>query len=183
MSKVFLGGSRRISRLPPKVQERIDNIMLKALPIVVGDANGADKAIQKYLFEKKYENVEVFCSDGACRNNVGGWRVRNVPAGKVRRDVQFYSIKDLAMASESDVGLMLWDGKSIGTLANVLRLIRHGKKVVVYCAAEDRFRDLRNERDWDHFIEECGFDLRRRVEERARELSPVGETRQSTLFG
>jgi hypothetical protein len=183
MSKIFLGGSRGISRLPSKVRERIDHIIASGLPVVIGDASGADKAMQKYLFGRKYENVEVFCSNGSCRNNVGGWHVRNVPAGKARRGVEFYSAKDQAMASESDVGLMLWDGKSIGTLANALRLIKHGKKVVLYCAAEDRFRDLRNDGDWDDFIEECGLDLRQRVEERMRKLSPVEALRQSTLFG
>lgn len=55
------------------------------------------------------------------------------------------------MADEGSIGFMLWDGKSRGTLANVLRLIEQGKKVVVYLAPSKQFTTLRNIRDWDQF--------------------------------
>jgi hypothetical protein len=55
------------------------------------------------------------------------------------------------MADEGSVGFMLWDGKSRGTLANVLRLMEQGKKVVVYLAPARQFMTLRNMNDWDHF--------------------------------
>ena len=46
MTKVFIGGSRRVTRLNADVQRRIDKIIEQGFPILVGDANGADKAIQ-----------------------------------------------------------------------------------------------------------------------------------------
>jgi len=56
------------------------------------------------------------------------------------------------MADEGSIGFMLWDGKSRGTLANVLRLMEQGKKVVVYLAPSKQFTTLRNMSDWDQFI-------------------------------
>ena len=55
------------------------------------------------------------------------------------------------MAEEGFIGFMLWDGKSRGTLANVLRLMERGKKVVVYLAPSKQFTTLRNMSDWDQF--------------------------------
>jgi adenine-specific DNA-methyltransferase len=39
------------------------------------------------------------------------------------------------------VGLMIWDGKSIGTLLNVFRLLSQKKEVVVYTVPEKRFQE------------------------------------------
>ena len=75
---VFVAGSRQISRLPAEVKSRIDTMVDKGLQILVGDANGADKAIQRYLAEKTYPNVLVHCMENHCRNNVGNWPTREV---------------------------------------------------------------------------------------------------------
>jgi hypothetical protein len=53
------------------------------------------------------------------------------------------------MAEAADYGLMLWDGKSKGTINNVVNLSRDGKPVVVYIAPKKQsvtvkaFDDLR----------------------------------------
>ena len=62
MTKIFIGGSRKITRLPQLVIDRIENITNKNLTILIGDANGVDKYVQKYLSDKNYRNVVVFCS-------------------------------------------------------------------------------------------------------------------------
>lgn len=49
MTKVFIAGSRQIARLPAEVKNRIDTMVDKGFQILVGDANGADKAVQRYL--------------------------------------------------------------------------------------------------------------------------------------
>jgi hypothetical protein len=77
MKKVFLSGSRRISSLPAEVRPRLDEMIRRELAILVGDANGADKAIQTYFAKHHYPNVLVFCTAGDCRNNVGDWPVRS----------------------------------------------------------------------------------------------------------
>ena len=52
MTKVFIAGSRQIARLPAEVKNRIDTMVDKGFQILVGDANGADKAVQRYLADK-----------------------------------------------------------------------------------------------------------------------------------
>lgn len=165
MTKVFIGGSRRISRLDAEVKRRIDRMIEKRLPVIVGDANGADKAVQDYLRTKDYDLVEVFCSGDSCRNNRGGWPTRTVPvpSGGKRKDFSFYATKDRAMAEEATVGLMLWDSESVGTVMNVLRLIQRHKKVVVYVAPKHEFVDVKSENDWEEFLAHCGEPLKERV--------------------
>lgn len=48
----------------------------KGFTIVIGDANGADRAVQRYLAEMSYRNVIVHCMAENCRNNVANWRTR-----------------------------------------------------------------------------------------------------------
>jgi hypothetical protein len=74
-----------------------------------------------------------------CRNNVGHWPTREVPAPKGARGFDFYSTKDRVMADTAEYGLMLWDGKSKGTINNVVNLSRDGKPVVVYVAPKKQF--------------------------------------------
>jgi hypothetical protein len=183
MTKVFVGGSRHASRLSAQVRKRLDSILDKGFPIVIGDANGADKAVQQYLHSKRYLNVEVFCSDGVCRNNIGGWHTRNIAAETRERNAHFYSAKDRVMAQEATVGLMIWDGKSVGTLLNAFRLLSLQKKVVIYSVPEKRFLELRNGAEWDNFIASRDTGLRRKVEQRAKfEAAPRDQPHQTSFL-
>ena len=121
---VFVAGSRKISRLPAAVKQRIDTIIDKGFQVLVGDANGADKAVQQYLADKAYRNVVVHCMENGCRNNIGKWPSRHVAAPRGVRGFDYYSVKDMAMAEIAEFGLMLWDGKSKGTINNVVNLSR-----------------------------------------------------------
>ena len=167
MTKVFIGGSRRVSRLGAPVHARLDKIIDKGLAVIVGDANGADKAVQQYLFNKHYDNVEVFCSGTACRNNVGHWPTRQIHTDTHDKGLRFYTAKDRAMSSEATYGFMVWDGKSTGTLLNVLRLLRQDKKVVVYKVPERRFSELKAYEQWHSFIAAYGTALRSETEQKA----------------
>ncbi len=51
------------------------------------------------------------------------------------------------MANDAKCGVMLWDGKSKGTLNNIQNLIRSGKKTLVYIAPEKAFHKLSSEED------------------------------------
>jgi hypothetical protein len=183
MTKVFVGGSRHTSRLNAQIRKRLDNIIAKGFPIVVGDANGADRAVQQYLHTKRYPSVQVFCSDGVCRNNVGGWETRNIPAGTRGRDAQFYSAKDRAMAQEATVGLMVWDGNSVGTLLNAYRLLGQQKKVVIYCVPQKRFLDLKSGAEWDRLVSSCDSELRRKIEQRLElEKTPTDQPARASFL-
>src|SRR6267143_2024522 len=95
---------------------------------------GADKAVQRYLSERGYRHVVVYCME-VCRNNVGNWpSYTHASESCVRRYRLYYGIKDLAMAKDATWGFMIWDGTSKGTLTNVINLVSADKKVRVYSA-------------------------------------------------
>ncbi len=146
MSIVFIGGSRRLSRLNDAIRARLDNIVERRHAVLVGDANGGDRAVQAYLAERGYGAVTVYCTNGTCRNNVGRWPIHTVTANG-ERGFDFFALKDAAMARDADCGFMLWDGSSQGTLSNVRRLIRAGKFVVVYLASRQTCVTLRSDAD------------------------------------
>src|SRR5262245_36002469 len=175
MKKVFVGGSRRISRLNEDVRRRIDEMIQRRLQILVGDANGADKAIQLYLDKRQYPNVVVFCTSGECRNNLADWPVSSVKPPHNTRDFTFYTAKDSAMAREADYGLMLWDGRSTGTMVNVARMVAACKPVVVYISATKEFFTLKSRFDFDQLLSLCASGARSKinayVSEHASELS------------
>jgi hypothetical protein len=169
VTKVFLGGSRHISRLNDQVQERLKTIISKNLPVIVGDANGADKAMQTFLYNEGYRNVEVFCSGHSCRNNVGNWKANLIEGGSQDRNFAFYAAKDRIMASEAMFGLMIWDGKSVGTLLNIWRLVGNQKKVVVYIAPEKQFLELKDESQWSDLLSRCDASIQKKVKQKALE--------------
>ena len=143
-STVFVAGSRQISRLPAEVKTRLDTMVEKGFQILVGDANGADKAVQRHLADRSYANVLVHCMKDHCRNNVGNWPTRQVVAPRGAKGFDYYSLKDRAMADAAEYGLMLWDGKSKGTVNNVVNLSRDHKPVVVYVAPTRQFRTIKS---------------------------------------
>ncbi len=182
MTTVFIGGSRQITRLTSDVRARLDRIVSSHLPVVVGDASGADKAVQCDLAGRHYASVEVFCSDGSPRNNLGGWPVRVVRPQRTARDFEYYATKDRAMAAEATVGLMLWDGESRGTLLNILRLVAQGKPVVVYNQRDRDFRDVRSRQEFDTLTSTLGGPAARRfIEQAAAEGFAAFVTAQPTL--
>jgi probable addiction module antidote protein len=167
VNTVFIGGSRHVSRLNADVQERLQNVTNSGARVIVGDANGADKAVQKFLMNKSYDNVTVFCSGDMCRNNLGRWQTRNVRAGERAKGFDFYAAKDREMAREADYGLMIWDGKSVGTVLNILRLVREGKKAVLLNVSDKEAKTFKTPNDWSQFYlhVSTGFknDLRKRA--------------------
>jgi hypothetical protein len=171
VTSVFIGGSRAISKLNDVIREQLDNLITKRCGILIGDANGADKSVQKYFAEKRYPNVTVFCME-RCRNNIGGWQTRPITAPSKAKGFEYYAAKDAAMAQEAKCGLMLWDGESRGTLNNVLNLLGHSKTVLVYLGPRKSFYKLSNEGDLDALFARCDRNtiqhLKRRLEPQLR---------------
>jgi hypothetical protein len=139
MTTVFIAGSISITRLHDKVKHRIANIAASDLDVVVGDADGADTSIQKCLSDCAAKRVTVFCSGDKPRNNVADWPVKNVYPDAAPGSRAFFTAKDLDMARASDVGLMVWDSKSTGTLSNVIELMSADKKAVVFVNKSKEF--------------------------------------------
>lgn len=153
--KVFVGGSRQLGRLNSEIRRRLDNIMANAFTILVGDANGIDKAVQKYCVDKHYKRVMVFCAGDSCRNNLGNWEIRHVAVDRVTKNYKFFMAKDLEMAREADYGFMIWDGQSSGTLSNILELLETDKRVLVYMGPQKDFIKLQSTADLASIIQNC----------------------------
>ena len=124
---VFIAGSIKIKHLDRKFKERIDKIIASGIDLVVGDADGADTAIQTYLFEQGSSNTtvnEVKKRQRAAmvhRGETMSGDVDNGPIHSVTSDLApgvraYFTAKDVAMAEAADYGLMMWDAISTGTL-------------------------------------------------------------------
>jgi hypothetical protein len=164
MTKVFIAGSRQLSRLNADVKHRIDTMIEKGFTVLVGDANGTDKAVQGYLAAKGYRDVIVHCMADNCRNNLAGWPTREVAAPKGARIFTYYATKDEVMAAEAAYGLMLWNGESKGTLNNIINLVRQNKPVVVYLAPRRTFQNLHSTSDVMDLLSNCDRATVRRFE-------------------
>lgn len=181
MKSVFVGGSRRVSRLNAYIRQRLDRIVDGQLRVCVGDAYGADKAIQEYLKERQYPHVVVFCSASQCRNNLGHWPIQSIEPPHSAKDFAFFSAKDAAMAREADFGLMLWDGKSPGTIVNVARMVSVSKPVALFLSPHKLFITLKERADLEKLLgsasPEIAAKLHKYISEHASEFA------QPTMFG
>jgi hypothetical protein len=164
MTRVFIAGSRKLSRLSPEVKARIDIMIAKGFTVLVGDANGVDKAVQRYLADKGYRDVVVHCMIRDCRNNVGEWPTHESEAPPGARGFEYFATKDQAMVDAAGYGLMLWDGESKGTLNNVIKMVRQSKPVVVYLAPRQTFQNLLSPNDVTALLGSCEPSAVRRFE-------------------
>ena|SRR5258708_21426441 len=182
MSKVFIGGSRKISRLNDQIRARLERMIDAGLHILLGDANGADKAVQIYLKSRHYDLVEIFCAGATCRNNIGHWQVRSILADSLK-GFDFYAAKDRAMADEASYGFMIWDGESVGTLMNVVRLVRQKKPTIIYVVPTKDFVDLRSPEDFRYFLADSSPEVQQNLETKAAsELKAIQRLSQASLL-
>lgn len=164
--KIFIGGSRAVSKLNRVIRDRLDEFIRRGDLILIGDANGADKAVQQHFADRQYPNVEVFCME-KCRNNIGSWPIRNITPPNNRKDFSYYAAKDIVMSEEAGCGVMFWDGKSKGTLQNILNLMAVGKKTLVYFSPSKSFNVLTTDKDLQALLARCD---RRSIEAAGRAL-------------
>lgn len=155
MTAVFVAGSRQLGRLNEQIRERLGNVIAGSYQVLVGDANGADKAVQTFLFNQRYSNVRVFCSGSECRNNIGAWPTHNVEVPPSATGRAFYTAKDIAMVENADYGLMIWDGKSTGTISNVMELLKRKKKALVYFSPKQSFLSVSSLNDLELLLYDC----------------------------
>jgi adenine-specific DNA-methyltransferase len=163
MSKVFIGGSRFIRSLDERITARLDRIASGGSTVLIGDAPGADAAVQRFLANKHYADVTVFCAGDGCRNNIGSWQMHRIAANGAKRDARFYTAKDAAMADEATEGLFIWDGDSVGTIVDACMLANLGKPVELYLAGTGEFRLFVSQGDWSRFFSGLADDLRKTV--------------------
>lgn len=162
MKTVFIGGSRitdGAKSLPEPVLNQIKDITTKQYNIVVGDSNGIDFLVQKYLFELGYDAVSIYYSGNQPRNRVSmKWRVLHyTEPGKSGKDLQM--VKDKKMAEDANIAYMIWSDTYInprfgnkcvsnGTLSNIYRMLSSGKTVVVYYIPNNKTYTLHTQEDF-----------------------------------
>lgn len=182
MNKVFIGGSRGLSKLNDDIRQRLNNIIQKEYPVLIGDANGIDKAIQQYFADMNYRNVSVYCVGEKCRNNVGHWTTKCVKeSGKVK-DFSYYAIKDLEMVKDTDYGFMIWDAKSKGTLNNIVNLLRKNKTVIVYMSIDNKFYTLHSVSDLEKLLSKCDKNPLESLEKKLRVLQRAKNEQEEFNF-
>ena len=143
--RIFIAGPRAITRLDSDVTSKLFSIYEKGYDVLVGDAAGVDRSVQKYYANRGYRNVTVFASNGKARNNIGDWNVENVIADPGLKKFDFYKQKDIAMANIADYGFMIWNGESMGTLNNIVNLADQKKPCLVYLMSRKEFFNVDNE--------------------------------------
>jgi hypothetical protein len=172
MTSVFIGGSRAVSRLNKIIRDKLDDLISRRCVIFVGDANGADKAVQQHFASRGYEYVSVYCMEH-CRNNLGNWPVKHVATPPDRTGFAYYAAKDLAMAHDAKCGMMLWDGKSKGTLNNIQQIINAGKQVLVYMAPQKAFHKVSTEQGLGDLLQRCDQGAIRQAQQQIRTKLPT----------
>jgi hypothetical protein len=176
---VFIAGSISIKRLSRAATQRLDSIIAKGHEIVVGDAGGVDKAVQRHLNERQYDGVTVYCINSP-RNNLGNWPVETVATTEKRPKRSDFATKDRAMAERADAGFMIWDDRSPGTLNNVLNLLSSGKPSLVYIYNADEFLWITGREELGALVDRIPPEEREKTDEkiglfeRMRDLGSAG---------
>lgn len=94
MQSVFISGSITIKVLPRKFADRLDRLVDGNLRVLVGDANGADRAMQQHLVDTGADNVCVYSSGEDTRNNLGDWPVERIHTTARPGTRQFFTAKE-----------------------------------------------------------------------------------------
>ena len=116
MKKVMICGSRTISNLSGVMIDEIDNYIGSGYTILIGDCTGVDKLVQKYLYDRKYEEVHVLYTGVFPRNMYPNGKSHRVLCPKsCNNKKKRYYYRDKYMLSKSDILFVIWDGKSSGS--------------------------------------------------------------------
>ena len=141
--KVFISGSISIKSLNDDIIESIKNIVAKNYKILVGDAPGIDTMVQNLLVNLDYSNVEVYSIFSTPRYKASikfKNKYINVST-EIKKERERQTYKDKAMSEDSDFSFVIWDGKSKGSFANILRAIETNKFVKIFYTEEGNFLD------------------------------------------
>jgi adenine-specific DNA-methyltransferase len=131
--KIFISGSKSISKLPELAKAFIDQFIENDDEILIGDCYGVDAVVQKYLEAKEFNNTTIYCSGITPRNNfVSAAKIHScTEAAKGLTGSEFQYVKDIQMAADCDQALMIWDGISKGTAENLKRIKEMAKPFVL----------------------------------------------------
>ena len=139
--RVFVSGKVSYDKpLSKKVRGELDGAMKAGSKILVGDAPGADTRVQDYLAKSGYKNVTVYTSDGKARNNVGGWKEKNIGLNlKDDRKRRAQKDKRMAYAATKAIAIMPEDDRPDSAMSkNLQRLKSYGVPTTLYDFMSDK---------------------------------------------
>lgn len=142
--KIFVAGPRVVKKLDTNIEKKLMNIIEKNYTLLVGDATGVDKLIQEFMHRENYNNLIIYASQGKARNNIGNWEVNKVVVEENVKGFDFYAAKDRKMAVDADYGFMIWNGKSKGTLNNMVNITKAEKEILLYYIPHKKFYLIKN---------------------------------------
>jgi hypothetical protein len=181
MHKIFISGSMSIKNLDKKVLARIDNIIKSDYEIIIGDADGVDSSVQSYLKEKQVKNVTVYCTGHQPRNNIGRWVLKPIVTDEKPGTRAYFTAKDISMSEDCDYGLMIWDGKSTGTLSNVIALLSQGKSSLVFVNKKEEFHEISKVSDFDDLLSIMSESALSKAEEKIKLKSKISKIKHKQL--
>ena len=164
---IYLAGSRvgvSTGRLPQSVRDRVGTIVRRGMRVVIGDANGADRALQMLLRELGHKDVSVVVGGSGRVRNLADpdWPVERIGASSPLTGRALMTLKDEAMGERATHGLMVWsdvytnrfgrESVSSGTLRNVWQLLSAGKPVALFYVPAGRFFDLKSLDDYEDLV-------------------------------
>ena len=140
-NSVFISGSISIGKLPELVKQSIDNIIKRDIGILVGDANGVDTLVQNYCTFRKYFDLTVYSILPIPRYKADGrFKLRYIEVKEsIKKKRERQTEKDKSMAIDSEFSFIIWDSKSKGSYANIMRAIDLEKGTKIFLAEKDDF--------------------------------------------
>ena len=121
-------------RFDADVEFLLDEWMHLGVPIVIGDADGVDIEVQRYLSSRGYDDVVVYYSGDHPRNLIShNWFCQYVDASTCEPgSVEWHAQKDLKMCQVATEGLfIICDEGSKATRRNLHRLLDAAKPVEI----------------------------------------------------
>ena len=94
----------------------------------------------------------------------------------------FYTAKDLEMAKECSVGMMVWDSKSTGTLGNVFELLKQEKASLVFVNKHKEFKKVKTIQDFENLISFMSQNALEKADSKIQLKRKLNDLRQKELF-
>lgn len=150
---IVLGGTRKVDKIPQEVSALVTSFAEQGHRFLVGDAPGIDTGFQKLLIKLMMKDVIVCSSADSIRNNLGNWSEKHIDSGLKSNSHAKHSAKDRYMTNEADLGIMVWDTLSAGTLANVLDLISLGKECYLFNLMDSDLTKFDSDKSLNKFLD------------------------------
>jgi hypothetical protein len=145
-NKVFISGSISVKSLNKLLLESFNKILLNNLEVLVGDAPGIDTLVQDFFNRSNYTNLTVYSIQSFPRYKANdNFQTKYIEvSNEVKKERERQTFKDEAMSSEANYSLVIWDGKSKGSYANIIRALKLKRAIKVYYTIKNNFLDKKD---------------------------------------